>query len=233
MTATSQRAIATCRSFTGTRSPITAIPIGKMPPAAAPATTRATMRSREVRRETAHEHRDNRDRKARHHDADLADHVSDGTEHRLNQRERQREGGGQQRNGVGIDLDVMRDRRDDRVGRARGERGHEPDQAHPQDQAADFARIRWRFGQFRLGLRGDGQKIAVERPAGLESGLEIHVAGESHTRISAGLLCSAGMPHPTIAWGRKRDVFLVIGLISSRTERPQGSPAAIQDPSTT
>ena len=130
--------------------------------------------SREVRRETAHEHRDNRDRKARHHDADLADHVSDGTEDRLNKRERQREGGGQERNSVGIDLDVMRDRRDDRVGRARGERGHEPDQAHPQDQAADFARIRGRFGQFRLGLRGDRQKVAVDRPAGIEFGLKIH-----------------------------------------------------------
>jgi hypothetical protein len=44
------------------------------------------------------------------------------------------------------------------------------------------------------------------------------------------LLCSAGMPHPTIAWGRNRDVFLVIGLESSRTEIPHGCPAAIQEP---
>ena len=184
----------------------------------------------EVRRETAHEHRDNRDRKARHHDADLADHVSDGTEDRLNKRERQREGGGQQRNSVRIDLDVMRDRRDDRVGRARGERGHEPDQAHPQDQAADFARIRWRFGQFRLGLRGDRQK-SCRRPTGRNRiWAENSLADESHTRISAVLLCSAGMPHPTIAWGRNREVFLVIGPSSSRTERPQGLAPAIHEP---
>ena len=42
MTAVSQRPIATWRSLTGTRSPITAMPTGKMPPAAAPATMRAT-----------------------------------------------------------------------------------------------------------------------------------------------------------------------------------------------
>ena len=75
-----------------------------------------------------------------------------------------------------------------------------------------------------------GQQFAVERGAGIESGLEIHVTGESHTRVSAVLLCSAGMPHPTMAWGRKREVFLVMGVSSSRTERPHGLPPAIQEP---
>ena len=56
------------------------------------------------------------------------------------------------------------------------------------------------------------------------------IGWQSHTRISAPVLCSAGMPHPTIAWGRNREVFLVIGLKSSRTESPHGLPAAIQEP---
>jgi hypothetical protein len=38
------------------------------------------------------------------------------------------------------------------------------------------------------------------------------------------------MAHPTIAWGRNREVFFVIGLKSSRTDTPQGLPAAIQEP---
>ena len=117
----------------------------------------------------------------------------------------------------------------DRVGRARGERRDEADQAQPRDQAARLAIVRL-LGEFRFGLRGDGQKIAVERPAGIEFGLEIHVVGKSHTRISPDLLCSAGMPHPTIAWGRNREVFLVIGPSSSRTERPQGLAPAIHEP---
>ncbi len=41
MTAVSQRPIATWRSFIGMRSPITAMPTGKMPPLAMPATMRA------------------------------------------------------------------------------------------------------------------------------------------------------------------------------------------------
>ena len=41
ITAASQRPIAIWRSFTGTRSPITAMPTGKMPPPAMPATMRA------------------------------------------------------------------------------------------------------------------------------------------------------------------------------------------------
>ncbi len=56
------------------------------------------------------------------------------------------------------------------------------------------------------------------------SGVPIH-------EFERGLLCSAGMAHPTMAWGRNREVFLVIGLTSSRTESPQGWPAAIQEPS--
>jgi hypothetical protein len=38
--------------------------------------------------------------------------------------------------------------------------------------------------------------------------------------------------YPMMACGKKRDVFLVIGLASSRTESPHGAPAANQDPST-
>ena len=41
ITAVSQRPIATWRSFTGMRSPITAMPTGKMPPLAMPAIMRA------------------------------------------------------------------------------------------------------------------------------------------------------------------------------------------------
>ena len=44
---------------------------------------------------------------------------------------------------------------------------------------------------------------------------------------------AAGEPQPTIAWGTKREVFLVMGLASSRTDRPHGLPAAIHEPSTT
>src|SRR6185369_5782137 len=109
------------------------------------------------------------------------------------------------------------------------ERRDEADQAQPGDQAARPAGIGF-LAQFRLGFRDDGQKSAVERFAGIESGLEIHVTGESHTRISVALLCSAGMPHPTIAWGRKREVFLVMGPSSSRTDRPHGLPRAIHEP---
>ena len=136
MTAVSQRPIATWRSFTGTRSPITAMPTGKMPPPAMPATMRASEQHGEVGREPAHQHGEDRDREARDHDAHLADHVADRPEHRLHQRERQRERRGEQRDRVRIDLDVVRDRRNDRIGRARGERRDEADQAEPQDQAA-------------------------------------------------------------------------------------------------
>src|SRR4051794_20828356 len=123
----------------------------------------------------------------------------------------------------------MGDRRDDRVGGAGGERCDEADQAQARNQAARLAGIRL-FGEFRLGSRSHGQNAAFEWLAGVESGLEIHVAGESHTRVSAGLLCSAGMPHPTIAWGRNREVFLVTGVSSSRTESPQGLPPTIHEP---
>ena len=44
MVIASQRAIATCRSPTGTASPMIASPTGKMPPVAMPQTTRASMR---------------------------------------------------------------------------------------------------------------------------------------------------------------------------------------------
>ena len=40
------------------------------------------------------------------------------------------------------------------------------------------------------------------------------------------------VPYPTIACGRRREVFFVIALASSRTERPHGLPAAIHEPST-
>jgi hypothetical protein len=35
-----------------------------------------------------------------------------------------------------------------------------------------------------------------------------------------------------MACGKKRDVFLVMGLVSSRTDSPQGAPAANHEPST-
>ncbi len=43
---------------------------------------------------------------------------------------------------------------------------------------------------------------------------------------------SAQFTYPTMACGKKRDEFLVIGLASSRTLSPHGSPAANQEPST-
>ena len=174
MTAASQRPIATWRSFIGTRSPITAIPTGKMPPAAAPATMRATSSTVKFCRKPARGHRHDGHRQARDHHAHLADHIADRAQHRLYERERQGEGRGQQRNRVRIHMDVMRDRRNDRVGRTRGERRDETDNREPQDQAAGLARL-WNLrGKFRLGLRRDRQKAAVDRAAGIEFGLKIH-----------------------------------------------------------
>ncbi len=100
--------------------------------------------NREVGRKPADQQRDDRDREARDHDAHLADHVADRAEHRLHQRERQCERGRQQRHGVGVDLNVMGDRRDDRVGHARGERRDEADQGEFQDQDVRLARVRLR-----------------------------------------------------------------------------------------
>ena len=93
MTAVSQRPIATWRSFTGTRSPITAMPTGKMPPARDAGDDARDQQHGEIGRKPAHQHGEDRDREARDHHAHLADHVADRAEHRLHQREGQREGG--------------------------------------------------------------------------------------------------------------------------------------------
>ena len=45
-------------------------------------------------------------------------------------------------------------------------------------------------------------------------------------------IADAASFHPTMACGKKRDVFLVMGLVSSRTDNPQGAPAANHEPST-
>ena len=47
----------------------------------------------------------------------------------------------------------------------------------------------------------------------------------------AAQLISAQSTYPTMACGKKRDEFLVIGLASSRTLSPQGCPAANHEPS--
>ena len=181
-----------------------------MPPAPRSRDDAGPQQHGEIGRQPAHQHRQDRDREARDHDAHLADHVADRTEHRLHQRERQREGGGQQRDRVRIDTDVMRDRRDDRIGRARGERRDEADQAQSQRSGCALAVIGL-FGEFRLRASGEPAK-SCRRATGRNRILAGNsLAVESHTRFPAVLLCSAGMPHPTIAWGRNREVFLVIG----------------------
>jgi hypothetical protein len=50
--------------------------------------------------------------------------------------------------------------------------------------------------------------------------------------LDAAAAAAAPALHAMIACGRNRDVFLVIGPASSRTERPAGTPAAIHDPNT-
>ena len=61
------------------------------------------------------------------------------------------------------------------------------------------------------------------------AGCERHLGARPGPRtITAGVV----ELYSTIACGRKRELFLVMGLKSSRTDKPQGAPAANREPST-
>jgi hypothetical protein len=90
MVIANQRAIATCRSATGTASPMMAKPTGKIPPVAMPQMIRASSSSEKAVGQRAGEGNDDDHHQAHHHQADFADQVGERCQNELHAGEGQR-----------------------------------------------------------------------------------------------------------------------------------------------